>query len=77
MVVGLLAITSIPVVIGTCQALSAQKRQLEATSKEQHKFNLTARIQGQDGQLHEQGFGVLVNQRVGRSTSHNPFPFEP
>ncbi|TDZ16876.1 hypothetical protein Cob_v010252 [Colletotrichum orbiculare MAFF 240422] len=41
MVIGLLAIAAIPTVIGTGQAVSAQKKQ-NAASKEQAKFSLTA-----------------------------------
>ncbi|KAF6816393.1 hypothetical protein CSOJ01_03016 [Colletotrichum sojae] len=41
MVIGLLAIAAIPTVIGTGQAVSAQKRQ-NAQAKEQAKFSLTA-----------------------------------
>ncbi|KAK7456748.1 hypothetical protein Landi51_02024 [Colletotrichum acutatum] len=41
MVIGLLAIAAIPTVIGTGQAVSAQKKQ-NAAAKEQAKFSLTA-----------------------------------
>ncbi|KAK2739356.1 hypothetical protein CKAH01_07306 [Colletotrichum kahawae] len=41
MVIGLLTIAAIPTVIGTGQAVSAQKRQ-NAAAKEQAKFSLTA-----------------------------------
>ncbi|KFA51394.1 hypothetical protein S40293_03204 [Stachybotrys chartarum IBT 40293] len=44
MVIGLLAITSIPTVIGVGQAISAQKRQAAAQSKEQEKFHLIAMV---------------------------------
>lgn len=41
MVIGLLTIAAIPTVIGTGQAVSAQKKQ-NAAAKEQAKFSLTA-----------------------------------
>ncbi|OLN97856.1 hypothetical protein CCHL11_02558 [Colletotrichum chlorophyti] len=43
MVIGLLAIAAIPTVIGTGQAVSAQKKQ-NAAQKEQAKFSLTANL---------------------------------
>ena len=63
MVIGLLAITAIPTVIGVGQAISAQKKQNAAIGKEQEKFHLTA-ILDNDGEPEEKGTGVLVNNKV-------------
>lgn len=67
MVIGLLAITAIPTVIGVGQAISAQKQQNAAMSKEQEKFHLQA-IMEYDGTPQEVGAGVLVDNKV----SHQP-----
>jgi hypothetical protein len=62
MVIGLLALTSIPTVIGVGQAVGAQNRQ-QAACKEQQKFNLTA-MMPMDGELREAAFCVLVDNKV-------------
>jgi len=65
MVIGLLAITSIPTVIGVGQAVSAQKKQ-NAAQKESAKFNLTAE-RLVNGQVVEEEYFVLVDGRVSKS----------
>ncbi|KPM35101.1 hypothetical protein AK830_g11458 [Neonectria ditissima] len=63
MVIGLLAITAIPTVIGVGQAISAQKQQNASLTKEQEKFHLTAMMK-RKGKLEETGTGVLVNNKL-------------
>lgn len=62
MVIGLLALTSIPTVIGVGQAVGAQNRQ-QAACKEQQKFNLTA-MMPMNGELREAAFCVLADNKV-------------
>ncbi|CAM1510610.1 Fc.00g009450.m01.CDS01 [Cosmosporella sp. VM-42] len=61
MVIGLLAITAIPTVIGVSQAISAQKKQQAAAGKENEKFHLSAIFK--DTQ-EEQGTGILVDNKL-------------
>ncbi|TEA16119.1 hypothetical protein C8034_v001051 [Colletotrichum sidae] len=70
MVIGLLAIAAIPTVIGTGQAVSAQKKQ-NAASKEQAKFSLTATMTV-DGKR-EEAPCVLVENKA-RSPNTAPAP---
>ncbi|KAK7417598.1 hypothetical protein QQX98_004419 [Neonectria punicea] len=63
MVIGLLAITAIPTVIGVGQAISAQKQQNASLTKEQEKFHLTA-VMKRKGKEEETGAGVLVNSKL-------------
>ncbi|TDZ75094.1 hypothetical protein CTRI78_v000007 [Colletotrichum trifolii] len=70
MVIGLLAIAAIPTVIGTGQAVSAQKKQ-NAASKEQAKFSLTATMTV-DGKR-EEAPCVLVENKA-RSPNMAPAP---
>lgn len=72
MVIGLLAITAIPTVIGVGQAISAQKKQNAAQSKEQEKFHLEAFMSfDDDEEPEEMGTGMLVDNKV-RFQSHQP-----
>lgn len=67
MVIGLLALTSIPTITGVGNAVSAQKRQ-NASSKEQEKFHLTAMLP-MEGELREAAFVVLVDGKVNHPSS--------
>lgn len=62
MVIGLMAITAIPTVIGVGNAVSAQQRQ-QASSKDQQKFHMTAMLP-MEGELREAAFCVLVDNKV-------------
>jgi hypothetical protein len=62
MVIGLLAITAIPTVIGVGQAVSAQKK-ANAASKEQEKFHMSGMLPTSKG-FEESGFLVLVDGQV-------------
>lgn len=68
MVIGLLAITAIPTVVGVGQALSAQKKQNEA-AKEKVKFGLgiSMTINGKE----EEAIGVLTDGKVRRAHSNH------
>lgn len=66
MVIGLLTITSIPTVIGVAEAISAQKSQNAALTKEQEKFQLAFRMERR-GKVVETGQGVLVDNKVSLS----------
>lgn len=65
MVIGLLTIAAIPTVIGTGQAVSAQKKQ-NAAAKEQAKFSLTATMTI-DGKR-EEAPCVLVDNKASLSS---------
>ncbi|KAF4826791.1 hypothetical protein CGCTS75_v008775 [Colletotrichum tropicale] len=65
MVIGLLTIAAIPTVIGTGQAVSAQKKQ-NAAAKEQAKFSLTATM-AIDGKR-EEAPCVLVDNKASLSS---------
>ncbi|KAK1975639.1 hypothetical protein LZ30DRAFT_605157 [Colletotrichum cereale] len=71
MVIGLLAIAAIPTVIGTGQAVSAQKKQ-DATAKEQAKFSLTT-VLDIDGKEEECPV-VLVDNKLWINHSLAPAP---
>ncbi|KAK2000762.1 hypothetical protein LX36DRAFT_404966 [Colletotrichum falcatum] len=71
MVIGLLAIASIPTVIGTGQAVSAQKKQ-NAAAKEQAKFSLTT-VLDVDGKEEECPV-VLVDNKLWINHSLSPAP---
>lgn len=64
MVIGLLAVTAIPTVIGVGQAVSAQKKQ-NAASREQEKVNLMAMFEGEEG-FYEAGYCVLIGGKVSK-----------
>ncbi|KAF4119574.1 hypothetical protein GMORB2_4704 [Geosmithia morbida] len=64
MVIGLLALTSIPTIIGVGNSVSAQKRENAALSKEQEKFQLTAMLPTEEGELREAAFCVLVDGQI-------------
>ncbi|GAB0138090.1 hypothetical protein EsDP_00006335 [Epichloe bromicola] len=63
MVIGLLSIVAIPTITGVGQAVSAQKRQ-NASSKEQEKFNLTAKIKGDNGARDEEAVCFLKDGKL-------------
>ncbi|GKT49540.1 uncharacterized protein ColSpa_09721 [Colletotrichum spaethianum] len=71
MVIGLLAIAAIPTVIGTGQAVSAQKKQ-NAAAKEQAKFSLTT-VLDIDGKEEECPI-VLVDNKLWINHSLAPVP---
>ncbi|KAH9232337.1 hypothetical protein K456DRAFT_54131 [Colletotrichum gloeosporioides 23] len=71
MVIGLLTIAAIPTVIGTGQAVSAQKKQ-NAAAKEQAKFSLTATMTI-DGKR-EEAPCVLVDNKLWINHSMAPAP---
>ncbi|KAK1449131.1 hypothetical protein CMEL01_08446 [Colletotrichum melonis] len=71
MVIGLLAIAAIPTVIGTGQAVSAQKKQ-NAAAKEQAKFSLTATMTI-DGKQEECPC-IVVDNKIWISHSLAPAP---
>lgn len=62
MVIGLLALTSIPTITGVGNAIGAQKRQ-NASSKDQEKFQMTAMLP-MEGELREAAFIVLADGKV-------------
>lgn len=66
MVIGLLAVTAIPTVVGVGQAISAQKRENEA-AKEKVKFGIgiTFTVDGKQ----EEASGVLIDGKVSK---HDP-----
>ncbi|KAF9873337.1 hypothetical protein CkaCkLH20_09150 [Colletotrichum karsti] len=69
MVIGLLAIAAIPTVIGTGQAVSAQKKQ-NAAAKEQAKFSLTATMTI-DGKREEAPCVLLwIDHSMARAPGH-------
>lgn len=63
MVIGLLSVAAIPTITGVGQAVSAQKRQ-NASSKEQEKFNLTAKIKGDNDARDEEAVCFLKDGKV-------------
>lgn len=65
MVIGLLAVTAIPTIIGVGNSISAQQKQNAMMSKEQEKFHLTAMLPTGEGELREAAFCVLVDGQVG------------
>lgn len=72
--IGLLAVTAIPTVIGVGQAISAQKKQNAAVSKEQEKFNLIAMLdapENPDG-YEDAAICVLKDKKVCMPFSRHP-----
>ena len=63
MVIGLLAVTAIPTVIGVGQAVSAQNK-ANAAQKEKAKFNIAASIKTKSGVQRDIGIGVLTDGKV-------------
>ncbi|KAH0537748.1 hypothetical protein FGG08_005496 [Glutinoglossum americanum] len=65
MVLGLLTIASIPTLVGTCEAVSEQKKQ-NAEAKRSEKFNLAAACDVSHRQVEEQVDGRFVVLRDGK-----------
>ncbi|KAI9167878.1 LOW QUALITY PROTEIN: hypothetical protein HJFPF1_04019 [Paramyrothecium foliicola] len=70
MVIGLLAITAIPTVIGVGQAISAQKKQNAAVSKEQEKFHMVAQLDDPDepGVYEDAAVCIVKDKKAGTNS---------